>query len=168
MRTTLILLADLSYQVGIIGLNEYLERLRVADELFEPDELESMSSDEHDLNSNHSMNSDREDELSFVGLGKWKFTPGDVDCFPSVPHGHLHVKTSPIRVNPYTGVVFNANNKELAKERLKKKEMIALWSDSKFRDYCRVEILWYSDFAPRYKFPNAKHGKMKLPRWRKR
>ncbi|MFS1442217.1 hypothetical protein BCU50_010250 [Vibrio sp. 10N.286.46.E10] len=167
MRTTLILLADLSYQVGIIGLNEHIERLRVAEELFESGELESVSVEEDPRKTHHSKNQNHEDELSFVGLGKWKFTPGDVDCFPSVPHGHLHVKTSSTRVNPYTGVVFDAKNKELSQMRLKKKEMVALWSDPKFRDYCRVEILWYSDFAPRYKFPNAKHGKMKLPRWRK-
>jgi hypothetical protein len=170
MNTTLRLLADLSYQYGIIGLNEYVERMETIDWLSDESEEEQNSLEvENDRNGQLAGN-EQEDNLSLIVLNKWVFTIGDVDCAPSVPHGHLLKKTNKTKLNPYTGFVFDGNGKE--SYRLKKAEMITLWNDKDFRSHCHEQIDWYHGFAigSGYAFPNVLKGKgmHTLPRWRKR
>lgn len=109
---------------------------------------------------------DEDDPMYFLAFNKWLFIVGDVDCFPSVPHGHYKRKTNPWpKLNPYTGVVFSSMKTEDVASRLTKKEMKLLWNDSKFIEECRKQIVWYSDFSPIYSFPNARFGRHILPRW---
>ena len=106
--------------------------------------------------------------LSFLILNQWVFTLGDVDCYPSVPHGHLHKKTNSWpKLNPYVGRVFSGMHQELVRSRLKRHEMALLWNDQDFVRHCRDQVLWYSGFAPSYTFPNARRGKLRFPRWRR-
>lgn len=103
----------------------------------------------------------------FVAFNKWVFTIGDADCFPSVPHGHLHKKTNPRpKLNPYTGRVFWDAHNENVSMRLTRAEMKSLWSDSSFVEHCREQVIHYTEFAPGYGFPNARRGKLHFPRWK--
>jgi hypothetical protein len=117
MHQYIILLSDLSYEIGLIGLAEYEERLAIADWLFAPDhdypdprvrsgrdgenrEERQASSDEvGSAESSDSFESgetgdDQDRRHRLLVLNKWMFTVGDRDCYPSVPHGHLHRKTN--------------------------------------------------------------------------
>ena len=103
----------------------------------------------------------------FLAFNKWLFTLGDKDCYPSVPHGHLHKKTRGWpKLNPYTGRVFSDVHQEDVSSRLNKAAMKSLWNDSDFVEFCRKQVLWYSRFAPEYGFPGARFGKLHFPRWR--
>lgn len=180
----LYLLADLSFQIGLIGLPEYEERIRIAAwlsgeieqdprgkienqrEVFDepPDQIREES-------SNGSLKNQEEDDppdpmIRLVMLNHWIFTIGDRDCYPSVPHGHWNSKTNDWpKLNPYTGCVFSGTHRENVCSRLKRKEMENLWRDSTFIQHCRTQIHWYSNFAPAYKYPNARHGKYTFPKW---
>ncbi|WP_041852928.1 hypothetical protein [Vibrio antiquarius] len=172
MKTTLLLLADLSYQHGLIGLNEYAERLETIDWLTSTeDSTEAEMRQLEEVNgltsqTSTSQNDVRDESLSLLALKKWMFTIGDADCFPSVPHGHLNNKNGKTKLNPYTGYIINKDKKEI--DRLTKAEMYVLWSDPKFRNHCREQINWYTGFAPEYLFPDARKGRLSLPKWRKR
>lgn len=109
---------------------------------------------------------DEDDSMYFLDFSKWLFTVGDADYFPSVPHGHYKRKTNPWpKLNPYTGVVFISMKTEDVSSRLTKNEMKLLWNNSKFIRECKKQIVWYSRFAPNYSFPNARFGRLILPRW---
>jgi len=190
MHHYIILLSDLSYQLGLIGMAEYEERREVAhwlsvDEQGQPDPRRNRheeqerphKSDEvpesegaQPQGGSGSANSTEEDPTDlwprFLAFNKWMFTVGDRDCYPSVPHGHLRRKTNEWpKLNPYTGRVFSAVHAEDVASRLTKAEMKILWNDSDFVELCRKQVLWYSDFAPAYGFPNARFGKLRFPRW---
>lgn len=189
MHEYILLLSDLSYQTGLIGLAEYTERQAIADWLSassasQPDPR-SRSSEENKYseeletpidiatslgNSAFNNEEDREDKNhwpQFLALNKWMFTVGDRDCYPAVPHGHLQKKTNEWpKLNPYTGRVFSDVHQEDVSSRLDRSQMKLLWNNSKFVDLCRKQVLWYSDFAPMYTFPRARLGKLQFPRWR--
>jgi len=189
MHQYIILLTDLSYETGLIGLAEYEERLAVGDWLSTSDHdrtdprarlgEEDRYSEEPGTPSNEDVSAgstgtstagertDHQVRLEFLALGKWMFTLGDPDCYPSVPHGHLHKKTIEWpKLNPYTGRVFSDMHLEDVGSRLAKAQMKLLWNDSDFVEHCRKQVLWYSDFAPDYGFPRARFGKLRFPRWR--
>lgn len=181
------LLSDMSLMAGLIGHFEYIERHEIADWLEDssgrvPDprltseenrdplseeSTEENCSDERRPGASYERRTDDSPRLEELMLNQWMFTLGDPDCYPSVPHGHYKSKTRKWpKLNPYTGRVFSDVHKENISKRLRKKEMIEIWNDSKFIEHCRVQVLWYSDFAPNYGFPNAKRGKLVFPRWR--
>lgn len=189
MHEYILLLSDLSHQAGLIGLAEYEERKSIADWLSAsgsswPDPRgrsgeESEHSEEHETcldgicsagSGSSGKGEDTEDEKrwpQFLVFNKWMFTVGDRDCYPSVPHGHLHKKTNEWpKLNPYTGRVFSDVHDEDIGSRLSKAQMTLLWNDSGFVESCRKQVLWYSDFAPAYGFPRARFGKYQFPRWR--
>lgn len=167
---TLILLAELHLQVGLIGIDEFAERCMVAHWLDdknaghdprEPATAEGddgiISEDQANLSGNegaspHASNKDcAGDELEFIWSG-WVFTRQDKDPYPSTPHGHLgNSNRKWPKLNPYVGRVF-ALKQENVKLRLTKKQMIALWSDQRFRDFCRSHILWYRERFPQHTF----------------
>ena len=182
---TLISLADLHYECGLIGISEYSERQAVAHWLDdgervsadprsdaeggdfnadEPDKNEALNSGQ---NGPRSSSNDDDDTLYFIWFS-WVFTRQDEDSYPSTPHGHL---LDPNRrwpkLNPYTGRVFKAKEQEDAQLRLGKKPMRLLWRDQRFREFCRSHIVWYMESHPYYDFP-VRHP-FRFPRpWRKR
>jgi hypothetical protein len=183
------LLSDMSYSIGLIGLSEYIERLQIADWLEDtedrlPDPRSPSDAQFEDNQNDHQLEkNDSEGEiasskekssderqppwLKFLLFNKWMFTVGDRDCYPSVPHGHLHKKTNKWpKLNPYTGRAFSDMHKENDKLRLSKSEMKFVWNNPDFVEHCRTQVLWYSDFAPEYNFPRARFGKLVFPKWR--
>ncbi|MHB8390842.1 MAG: hypothetical protein ACYDBH_14880 [Acidobacteriaceae bacterium] len=189
MHDYILLLSDLSYHAGLIGLAEYEERQAIADWLSAsgsglPDPrmcsseeskhsevrvapLDGISSGGVGSSENGEGPEDKNRWRHFLAFNKWMFTVGDPDCYPSVPHGHLHKKTNEWpKLNPYTGRVFSDVHQEDVGSRLSKAEMKLLWNDPGFVELCRNQVLWYSDFAPAYGFPRARFGKLKFPKWR--
>ncbi len=181
------LLSDISFATGLIGYPEYFERCEVADWLDDPcnltdprisntDREEAIqeehhrdeSDDEVDWQSGVGKSGDIEPtRLAFLMMNQWMFTIGDVDCYPSVPHGHFKSKTREWpKLNPYTGRVFSDVHKEDTSKRLNKKDLKKCWNDPKFIGHCREQVLWYSDFAPMYGFPRARRGKRVFPKYR--
>lgn len=187
MHNYIVLLSDLSYQIGLIGIAEYKERREMAywlssngenkpdprgsghEEMELPrenDERPESDSSQGQGSSGSANASDDDPNLKFLALNKWIFTVGDRDCYPSVPHGHLHRKTNEWpKLNPYTGRVFADIHAEDASLRLTKAEMKWLWNNEDFVEHCRKQVLWYSDFAPDYTFPRARFGKFRFPKW---
>jgi hypothetical protein len=109
---------------------------------------------------------DQDSRQQFLAFEKWIFTLGDRDCYPSVPHGHFHKKTNEWpKLNPYTGRVFSNAHQEDVCSRLSMSQMKLLWNDANFVELCRKQVLWYSDFAPTYRFPRARFGRLQFPRW---
>lgn len=188
MHHYIVLLSDLSYQLGLIGLAEYEERCEMADWLSNngrPDPRRpSLEGNEYHLcddsvcedegtqchGSTNSTNSTEQDLtegwLRFELFSKWVFTLGDRDCYPSVPHGHLHRKTNEWpKLNPYTGRFFSGLHDEQVSSRLTKADMKALWNNDDFVEHCRKQVYWYADFSPNYAFPKARFGKFRFPKW---
>ena len=189
MHQYIILLSDLSYEIGLIGVAEYEERLAIADWLSGTDHYpdprvrpgqegenseerqashtEVGSAESYDSSDSGETADDQDRWYRLLVLNKWMFTVGDRDCYPSVPHGHLHSKTNKWpKLNPYSGRVFLDVHQEDIGPRLDKTEMRLLWNNTDFVEHCRKQIIWYSDFAPAYRFPHARFGKFRFPRWR--
>lgn len=188
MSQYLRLLTDLNFMTGLIGRFEYHERLEIADWMEDfsgckPDprvqrkgvaetaieQSDNKGQDQRGvLGSTCELGANDPDWLELLMLNQWMFTIGDADCYPSVPHGHYKSKTKKWpKLNPYTGRVFSDTHREDSSMRLSKQEMIKLWSDSKFLEHCREQVIWYNNFAPEYGFPNARRGMLAFPRWRK-
>lgn len=170
-------IARFSFDIGLIGLDEYLERLKVANWVFDdsdncPDPREPEIKFRGELTDNNEQASKgdgapgQEDNstIEFVLLRKWYFTGSDPDPYPSVPHGHLNsaARAWP-KLNPYTGRVYCQKHQEDTSLRLTKNEMKAVWDDPKFRAFCRSHILWYLEQNPYYQFPVV--HPLRLPRW---
>lgn len=166
MKNTLITLAKLSFHLGLIGLDEYQERIAVAlwvtdkTSAADPryDHNETAEEFERDIESNSNgvnVLKPTEDEwLEFVFEGKWYFTKSDPDCYPAVPHGHYQNKNSKWpKLNPYTGRAFNSKHQEEKSKSLSKKQILKIWSDKKFISFCREFIVWYIEFSPNYFYP---------------
>lgn len=188
MYRDLLAWSELSYKIGLIGLAELKERTEVAEWLLDPghsvrdprlgrneepsvQELNDCSPPDSTPLTDGVKKDDPADRwLHLVMLSKWVFTVGDADCYPSVPHGHLQKKTNSWpKLNPYTGRVFSELHEEDKARRLTRSEMQKLWNDVRFLDLCHKQISWYSEFAPNYKFADAKNGwegRHVLPRWR--
>jgi hypothetical protein len=188
MGSSILLLSDLSYELGIIGLAELQERMEVARWLSPRGASKSdprgSGGEERGLPAERRDSGDSapspgqaggqgglgEDEdpgwMKFVLLNRWHFTLGDVDCIPSVPHGHENAKTQAWpKLNPYTGRVFVDVHVEDVSRRLDRSEMQQIWRDDEFVERCRRQVLWYSERFPRYTYPNARRGKLNFPRW---
>jgi hypothetical protein len=182
----IVLLSDLSYYLGLIGASEYEERLAIASWIAaEVDDAPDPRCDEYDVGekqledspdflppSNKAANINSKDPddsdrwIAFCALNTWIFTKGDRDCYPSVPHGHLHKKNQAWpKLNPYNGRAYSTCHQELVESRLTKLEMKKLWNDADFVAHCREQIIWYCTFAPSFNFPNAKRGILRFPRW---
>lgn len=70
----------------------------------------------------------------------WKFNPFDDDWFPSVPHGHKHPGRPTDKLDPYLGWLYD-KSKQLG--RLKRKDIISLWNDERFRKIASRAIDYY-------------------------
>jgi len=189
MVQTLITLAQIHYELGVIGYDEFCERIRVArwladehedsegshdpridskdesppveirDVESEPEAVTVMSRD-----TDKSSVIDGEDWIKFVCLGVWVFTKADCDSYPSVPHGHYkNQNTNWPKLNPYTGRVFHSKHQEDTSRRLTKKKMKKIWNDEKFKSFCREMIVWYQEQFPHFEFPVR--NPLRMPRW---
>ena len=183
MKDTLITLAQLHYDFGLINYEEFNERFGVA--LWLADELPSSVIDPRNESIEYSEEREtcektesisqygvsytihkdnREGWLEFLFAGIWIFTKADLDSYPSVPHGHYKKQNNKWpKLNPYTGRVFVAKHQENQTQRLSKKQMKSLWSDAKFRSFCREMIIWYQQTYQYYEFPVKRPSR--LPRW---
>ena len=166
------ILADLNFEVGLIGISEYGERLAVAQWLMDESSIvadprqppleERHESGEADANADSPDDNRRERDVGgpdqsryaeFLFKSKWLFTRSDPDPYPSTPHGHLQsANRSWPKLNPYTGRAFKTMHQEEPRLRLGKHDMKELWCNESFRDFCRSYVLWYMEFDPAHKF----------------
>ena len=97
-----------------------------------------------------------------VGGNDWEFHPFDDDWFPSVPHGHKRPGRSTDKLDPYLGWVYDKSKQS---GRLKRKAIISLWNDERFRETASRSIGYYLDKHRHYRgwrVPNPR----RLPRRR--
>lgn len=180
---TMIFLAEFSFEAGLIGLDEYEERIEVALWLDDDSgarsdprgpavEVCERSREERPgerVAGGSSTNSNTPNlleprVLEFIALNVWHFTGSDPDSYPSVPHGHYRDANRPWpKLNPYVGRVFTAKHVEDPRERLSNKKMRDLWTNSGFRDHCRKQIMWYMQAHSHYRFPVR--NPLRLPKW---
>lgn len=180
MIEILINLADLHYKFGLIDYDEFNERYEVAlwladescQDVVDPradgtescDETEGSGDDVESRVECITSKENEQDWLEFLFNREWVFTKSDEDSYPSVPHGHnKHQNMKWPKLNPYTGRVFSGKHQEVRKKRLSKEQMQALWTDEKFRSFCREMIVWYLEHQPHYRFPVSQP--LRLPRW---
>lgn len=188
MHRTLINLAELHYELGLIGHDELIERVRIARWISE--ETSDSNADPRGTPSTPSQERSEVPELEaeyheevpavaiirrlrtspddnwmeLVCLGTWVFTKADPDAYPSVPHGHYRNQNKKWpKLNPYTGRVFSDKHQEDSTKRLTKKEMQLIWSDENFKSFCREMIVWYRESFPYYEFPVRRP--LRFPRW---
>jgi hypothetical protein len=175
----LISLAELSYEFGLIGVDEFHERFQVAQWLESEDSdaidprvpivviersEDIITPDTKILKAHVKDESEEPDWLEFLFDSKWYFTISDPDPYPSTPHGHLSNPNKPWpKLNPYTGRAFKEKHQEDTSLRLSKNKMRLLWRDSKFKSFCRDHILWYMEGYPHHVFP-VKYP-FRFPRW---
>jgi hypothetical protein len=188
MEHTLITLAEFHYWSGLIGVDEFLERVDIAHWLAELNEV-SLEDDprrgaDDEYLPNEQVNTEErvrpdaekrtstsgspeehhEPSIEFLFLDIWVFTKADPDSYPSVPHGHFQIRNRRWpKLNPYTGRVFSSKYQEDRSKRLTKREMQQLWSDDKFKSFCREMVVWYHERFPYFNFP-VRHP-LRMPRW---
>jgi len=191
MKESLIRIARLHYRYGLIGIDEFSERIHIARWLsdsgfaladprvesgetsFANGEAEvNSSTPESDLQGVERSQSTIEPSnewIEFTCLNTWVFTKADPDPFPSVPHGHFKSQNNKWpKLNPYTGRVFMAKHQEDKTRRLSKDEMRKIWRDREFREFCLEMIRWYRIRFPHHPFPIGNGNDdliLRLPRW---
>jgi len=92
-----------------------------------------------------------------IGRKIWNFHQYDHDFFPSIPHGKNSDGVEKLDV--YLGWVYKKSQQV---QRVKRREIIFLWNDNKFRKFSLMEIDWYYTTYPLYRWrvPNP----YKIPR----
>lgn len=81
---------------------------------------------------------------------KWELHITDKDPFPSVPH--MHALNAPLKLNIYTGEIYDSRNKKLI-EVANKKDLKKLWEDKKFIDAVKNARHIYKENNPKYELP---------------
>ena len=160
MHHTLVTLAEIHYDFGLIGHDEYCERISVAlwladahsgSELDPRTDSDEETSEDKEYESEHNgkqgtvitrtdsgqpTQKDNDNWMELVCFGTWVFTKADPDSYPSVPHGHY--KNQNIKwpkLIPYTGRVFSSKYQEDTSQRLSKKQMKEIWIDPSFKSF---------------------------------
>jgi hypothetical protein len=101
-------------------------------------------------------------------ISKWKFTKGDADFFPSIPHGHATINQK-IKLDCYQGYYFNvinSNNKAMSIGRETRQYIIDLWNNDKFRAFAIDQIDWYLMQYPGFTWRVPVNRIRKIPRKR--
>jgi len=185
---TLLTLASIHYELGLISYDEFNERYGVAlwlsnelpEDVIDPrlsDDDESLRTEEENIdidgievaisgfeNGTKTLDDNDENWLELTCLNTWVFTKSDPDSYPSVPHGHYMNKNNKWpKLNPYTGRVFSRKNQEDKSKMLKKRELKRLWSSEKLKTFCREMIVWYQEKYPHYEFPVRRP--LRMPRY---
>ena len=83
-----------------------------------------------------------------VGGNEWEFHPFDDDWFPSVPHGHKMSGRPTDKLDPYLGWLYDKSKQS---GRLKRKAIISLWNDERFRRTAIIAIDYYLEHHPHYR-----------------
>lgn len=181
-KRTLLTLAEISFQLRLIDISEYEERVEVAYWLSEenPSFIDPRGLDNKEDGDLEKGSDDRTvgeavniigsgkaldpNWLELIVLGKWYFTLSDDDPYPSVPHGHMQSENRPWpKLNPYTGRAFKAKHQEEPSLSLSKHEMRNMWRDEKFRSYCRSHVLRYMETYPYFTF--GVRDPLRFPLW---
>ena len=120
------------------------------------------------------QNNDEKDIICFLTTmpgclkDNWMFHKGDVDYWPSIPHGHLE-KSQHIKLDSYRGNTYdtNKNNKELQRE--SKHYIASLWNDDAFRAHSLDTLNHFILSNPTFSWVNHRGivFPYKLPRKRK-
>lgn len=92
-------------------------------------------------------------------LSDWHFHQADPDYFPSIPHGHWQRRDQP-KLDPYTGWIYQGSQQT---SREKRKRIVALWNDHRFRKFARSAIDYYLEAFPYYNGWRVRDPR-KLPR----
>lgn len=151
-----------SFAQGIIGLNDW----HVDNDEWGHDRSELVEGNEDVVSLEPSTRyDDHDDYIHFVGnageLKNWHFRTVDPDYFPSVPHGHWENREKP-KLDAYLGWVYEGSKQT---DRLKRKSIVDLWNNEKFRNMATEAIKYYLINHPHYKgwrVPNPR----RLPRRR--
>lgn len=65
---------------------------------------------------------------------KWKFHKGDIDWWPSVPHGHFNSNNN-IKLDAYLGFTYDVSNNNKQLKRETKVFICDLWNQERFRKF---------------------------------
>lgn len=171
MKNTLITLAEIHYDLGLIGHNEYCERIDIALWLSgqydseDPRELPQgyppTQQEVLKIQGNSRLLSHPQTEEKFLCMGYWIFTKSDAESYPSVPFGfYKNPKQQWPKLDPYTGRVYNAKHQENVQQRLSKADLEKLWSDESLKSLCREITVWYQEQFRSYTFPVRNHLRM--------
>jgi hypothetical protein len=181
---TLVTLAELHHRFGLIGIDQYEERCRIAEWLYggsgqdadprdvggeerERENEDELAPGDATVTVQHGDPNDPHDPgyLSFLFNG-WVFTKADPDPYPSTPHGHWKDQNNKWpKLDPYHGRVFKTKHDEVTSMRLNKSQMKILWSDEKFKDFCRGHLIWYMEIHTHHVFRVSRDRLFRFPRW---
>ena len=89
-----------------------------------------------------------------INNGKWIIHKNDVDPFPSVPH--MHSKDLPLKLNIYSGEIYDVNTKKIV-DVVRQKDLKKLWSDKKFIKIVEETRKCYKENNPKYKLESYDH-----------
>lgn len=81
---------------------------------------------------------------------KWELHIADKDPFPSIPH--MHALNAPLKLNIYTGEIYDTRTKKIITT-AKKKELKELWEDEKFKQAVIEARRVYLGEHPKVKLP---------------
>lgn len=181
---TLMTLAELHYRFGLIGIDEYEERCRIAEWLYDgsgmrvdprdvdgeeheqENECESPSDDATVTVQQGDPNDSHEPVCQRIVFINWVFTKADPDPYPSTPHGHWQNQNKKWpKLDPYNGRVFKAKHNEDTSKRLNKSQMKILWDDEKFKEFCRGHLIWYIEKYPHHVFRVSHDRLLRFPSW---
>ncbi|WP_315922294.1 hypothetical protein [Mesorhizobium sp. SP-1A] len=186
-------LTGTSLKFGIIQKTIYLERMSVLSQIGQPNDVATSFAQEIMTKNNWHVNDDEwghdaselvqgnenavsvepstryddhDDYNHFVGdageLKNWHFRTIDPDYFPSVPHGHWENRDKP-KLDAYLGWVYEGSKQT---GRLKRKSIVDLWNNEKFRKMAAEAIKYYLTNHPHYKGWRVADP-LRLPRRRK-
>lgn len=83
-----------------------------------------------------------------INNNMWIMHKADSDPFPSVPH--MHAKNMPLKLDIYTGIIYDSRNNQKI-QAANKKDLKKLWSDKKFVVAVEVARKIYLRNHPTYK-----------------
>jgi hypothetical protein len=148
------LITEISFQLSIIDVFVYEERIEFLEEIENPEVFEQ-SEEEFVTEVASPQQPFRKPTLALVtaqvGVLKspWEFTIGDPDPFPSVPHGHLQSNIK-IKLDSYLGYTYDTSSCNQMLKRESRQFIITLWNSQKYRDFAIKQINWFMQQNPAF------------------
>lgn len=149
-----VLITEVSFQLGIIDLFVYEERIDFLDETKGAEEIQQYGG-EFVSEATSPQRPIRQPTLALVTLragvlkSPWEFTIGDPDPFPSVPHGHLQ-SNNKVKLDSYLGHTYDTSNGKQMLKRESRHFIISLWNSQKFRDFAIKQLNWFIQNNPAF------------------